>query len=177
MPRARLKHYKVRFPVESVRRQMKLCWIKYIKNCKNPGQIAVFRILKVLARILIPEPYVTTGLWIRILLFSAEAFKMPTKNRVFCFLLVLTVRYRTFTSVCKENKSLKGPKHDQVGYDFFYIMQTRMVRWLGDWQKIFLFFIWGRYAPSCIFSECWADAKNIKRTISVRLIFFSVCSA
>jgi hypothetical protein len=24
--------------------------------------------------------------------------------------------------------SLKGPKHDQVGYEFFYIKQTRMVR-------------------------------------------------
>jgi kinesin family protein 13 len=23
---------------------------------------------------------------------------------------------------------LKGPKHDQVGYEFFYIKQTRMVR-------------------------------------------------
>ena len=31
--------------------------------------------------------------------------------------------------------TLKGPKHDQVGYEFFYIKQTRMVRWLGDWQK------------------------------------------
>ncbi len=28
---------------------------------------------------------------------------------------------------------LKGPKHDQVGYEFFYIKQTPMVRWLGDW--------------------------------------------
>ncbi len=25
-------------------------------------------------------------------------------------------------------RSLKGPKHDQVGYDFFYIKQTPMVR-------------------------------------------------
>jgi hypothetical protein len=24
--------------------------------------------------------------------------------------------------------TLKGPKHDQVGYEFFYIKQTRMVR-------------------------------------------------
>ena len=28
----------------------------------------------------------------------------------------------------KERALLKGPKHDQVGYEFFYIKQTRMVR-------------------------------------------------
>jgi hypothetical protein len=27
-----------------------------------------------------------------------------------------------------NNLDLKGPKHDQVGYEFFYIKQTRMVR-------------------------------------------------
>jgi hypothetical protein len=27
-----------------------------------------------------------------------------------------------------DGTRLKGPKHDQVGYEFFYIKQTRMVR-------------------------------------------------
>ncbi len=37
--------------------------------------------------------------------------------------------------------TLKGPKHDQVGCEFFYIKQACMVRWLGDWRKkLFLFF-------------------------------------
>jgi hypothetical protein len=32
--------------------------------------------------------------------------------------------------VCASHhlRYLKGPKHDQVGYEFFYIKQTRMVR-------------------------------------------------
>jgi hypothetical protein len=38
---------------------------------------------------------------------------------------------------------LKGPKHDQVECGFFYRNQTRMVRWLGDWQKKLISFMIG----------------------------------
>jgi hypothetical protein len=34
-----------------------------------------------------------------------------------------------------------------------------LVTW-GLAKKIIFIFIWGRYAPFCIFSECWAYAKN-----------------
>jgi hypothetical protein len=55
----------------------------------------------------------------------------------------------------RSDVPLKGPKHDQVGYEIFYIKQTRMVRGLGGLaKKIIFIFIWGRYAPFCIFNEC-----------------------
>ncbi len=38
---------------------------------------------------------------------------------------------------------LKGPKHDQVEGEFFYIKQTRMVRWLRDWRKKCILFMIG----------------------------------
>jgi hypothetical protein len=38
---------------------------------------------------------------------------------------------------------LKGPKHGQVEGEFFYIKQTRMVRWLRDWRKKLILFTIG----------------------------------
>jgi hypothetical protein len=38
---------------------------------------------------------------------------------------------------------LKGPKHDQVEGEFFYIKQTRMVRRLRDRRKKFILFMIG----------------------------------
>ncbi len=38
---------------------------------------------------------------------------------------------------------LKGPKHDQVEGEFFYIKQKRMVRWLRDRRKKFILFMIG----------------------------------
>jgi hypothetical protein len=37
-------------------------------------------------------------------------------------------RLQTMTVAQVKQFLLKGPKHDQVGYDFFYIKQTPMVR-------------------------------------------------
>ncbi len=73
---------------------------------------------------------------------------------------------------------LKGPKHDQVGCAFFYIKQTRMVRWLGDWRKKLFLFLFGEDILHFVFlANAEHTLKIIKRTISVRLTFFSVCSA
>ncbi len=38
---------------------------------------------------------------------------------------------------------LKGPKHDQVEGEFFYIKQTCMVRWLRERRKKFILFMIG----------------------------------
>ncbi len=38
---------------------------------------------------------------------------------------------------------LKGPKHDQVEGEFFYIKQTRMVRLPRDWRKKLIIFMIG----------------------------------
>ncbi len=43
-------------------------------------------------------------------------------------LLDKPVREITEVQPLAERPGLKGPKHDQVGYEFFYIKQTRMVR-------------------------------------------------
>ncbi len=45
--------------------------------------------------------------------------------------------------VIREQPPLKGPKHDQVEGEFFYIKQTRMVRWLRVWWKKFILFMIG----------------------------------
>jgi hypothetical protein len=42
-----------------------------------------------------------------------------------------------------SHADLKGPKHDQVEGEFFYIKQTRMVRWLRDRQKKLILFMIG----------------------------------
>ncbi len=77
-----------------------------------------------------------------------------------------------------QSSSLKGPKHDQVGCEFFYIQQTRMVRWLGDWRKKLFLFLFGEDNRQFVFlANAEHRLKIIKRTISVSWTFFSVCSA
>ncbi len=43
----------------------------------------------------------------------------------------------------RDGQHLKGPKHDQVEGEFFYIKQTRMVRWLRNRRKKFILFMIG----------------------------------
>ena len=52
-------------------------------------------------------------------LLDQRELKM-SKGKVF-FVLAESIRRM-------RGKHLKGPKHDQVGCEFFYIKQTRMVR-------------------------------------------------
>ncbi len=49
------------------------------------------------------------------------------------------------------NSVLKGPKHDQVEGEFFYIKQTRMVRWLRDRRKKFILVMIGADIPHFVF--------------------------
>ncbi len=73
---------------------------------------------------------------------------------------------------------LKGPKHDQAGCEFLYIKQTRMVRRLGDWRKKLFLFLFGKDIRHFVFlTNAEHTLQIIKRMISVRLTFFSVCSA
>ncbi len=58
-----------------------------------------------------------------------------------CFHPLQDRRRKTNPRYCPYN--LKGPKHDQVEGEFFYIKQTRMVRWLRDWQKKIILFMIG----------------------------------
>jgi hypothetical protein len=70
---------------------------------------------------------------------------------------------------------LKGPKHDQVGCEFFYIKRTRMVRWLGDWWKKLFLFLFGEDNRHFVFlANAEHTLKIIKCKISIRLTFFSV---
>jgi len=86
------------------------------------------------------------------------------------------VKQLSLNHVCKIG--LKGPKHDQVGCEFFYIKQPRMVRWLGDWRKKLFLFLFGEDIRHFVFlANAEHTLKIIKRTISVSLTFFSVCSA
>jgi hypothetical protein len=62
---------------------------------------------------------------------------------------------------CRRQR-LKGPKHDQVGCEFFYIKQTRMVRWLGDWQKKIFLFLFGEDMRHFVFlANAEPTLKNI----------------
>ncbi len=78
----------------------------------------------------------------------------------------------------KQIHEKRGPSMTKLGVSFFYIKQTRMVRWLGDWRKKLLLFLFGEDIHHFVFlANAEHTLKIIKRMISVRLKFFSVCSA
>jgi hypothetical protein len=104
-----------------------LLGLKRGRKWPKEDELAAFLLTFLKGKVFFPHKH-----WKIISTYHARYNIYPGTVQPFCF---IQLHYLQLTT-------LKGPKHDQVECGFFYTNQTRMVRWLGDWQKkLFSFMI------------------------------------